>query len=162
MRNTLLAALMFLTPIAAVAESSTNSNDNSFLTYSDYQLKKKSILDDLDGGARYMEITTANRKKVLQALDRIGLLLVDVPSEAALAANSLQQLREDEEVINSLLGRAEIDSRLLCKTSASTGSNMLRRRCQTYAKKMARINSDQDAVRSLSRRLSPTPKAGKG
>ncbi len=162
MRNIFLALLLMVTPLVVVAQDEVKSATDGPLTYAEYAAKKKAIIEDLDDGVRYMEILPSNKKRVLDALERIGALLGDVPSELSLTADAAKQLRDDEVVVNELLSRAESDSRLLCKTSAATGSNMLRRRCQTYAKKLARMNNDQDAMRGFSHRLSPTPRANDG
>lgn len=163
MRNSLLMILLVMASFMIEARAETKPGTaEAPLTPAVFAVTKKAIIDDLKGGIRYMEISSGNKKRVLEALDRVGLLLGNVPSELELTADSAKQLHEDEVVINNLLDRAEADSRLVCKSSSATGSNMIRRRCQTFAKMRARMNNDQDAMRGFSHRLSPSPRASRG
>lgn len=98
---------------------------------------------------KYAELAGEDRKQVLAALDRMEQTMTPVSSVSELDDASHAQLREDQQLVNSLLAKAVEDSRRVCRRIKPVGSNMAKLLCETVAERQRRIAEESKEVRQL-------------
>jgi len=111
-----------------------------------FEDQRREILAKLDDGESYVELAAADRQQVVAALTRMQRVY---ESSAGSRPNEIQRvaLFNDGEVVNSLLGQARADSRLVCERVHSTGSRRIQRSCQTVAQRERSRREAEDYLR---------------
>lgn len=160
MRKT-LRLLFLLVGMTSVSDALRADSTDTF-TPAEFTGEKAQIIKDLNDGVRYMEISKPDKQAVLEALARIQAVLSPLPANDPVDAPTLTSIRDDKSLVETLLAKAARDSTMKCRISASTGSNMLRRRCQSYAKYIQRLEEDQRGMERARSRFSPVPRLGNG
>ena len=97
---------------------------------SDFPALRKEIEKDIKSDG-YSELTRTQREEVVAALDRMEETLAGVESVQSLSDSKKTQLFNDQELVNTVLTRAEADSRTICRKEQRTGSHRLNQNCRT-------------------------------
>lgn len=110
--------------------------------------QRDQILADLDSGKIYNEIKPAERGKVLDALQRIDLVLDPERSSRVTEQDRLQAFN-DQELVNEILSQAKDDSRLICRRERPIGSNRPQNICISVAQRREARENGVDTMRSI-------------
>ncbi|KWV15842.1 hypothetical protein ATB53_02850 [Xanthomonas translucens] len=76
----------------------------------------------MDDGKTYSERGAENRSKVEAALSRMATVLNSYPNVETLRKEDTVVLFNDQGTVNTLLSKASLDSRLICRREAVAGS----------------------------------------
>lgn len=115
---------------------------------------KQSISEQLSGvedaisSERYSELTDEDRAAVRDALGRIRSNVGDASSVDSLTPNERTAVFNDQEIINTVMGRAHADSRLVCERVRTTGSNRREQVCITVAQRRELRENSRDVLRN--------------
>ena len=98
----------------------------------DLGAQRAAVLQEMEKGERFAEISEADKAQVFAALDRMEKLLAgrrigDLPEADKVA------LINDQELVNALLTKANRDSRMQCKREKRVGSHRTTSTCRTVA-----------------------------
>ena len=85
-----------------------------------------------DEGA-YSEIGTDEKAKVMGALDRMSTTLGSATSLDQLKPDARVALFNDQEIVNTILTRAQADSRITCKRDRTVSTRVKSSQCHTVA-----------------------------
>lgn len=120
----------------------------------DFTAQRANIEKGLADGKTYAEISSADRSKVRETLDRMAAVL-NGESPDALTADRKVALYNDQEVVNTILTRAAADSTQVCTREAATGSHRKVTTCATVAERARRRQQDQDTLGKSQRAAAP-------
>ncbi len=104
---------------------------------------------------QYSEITMDEKSKVSAAINRIRVRLGDNDTVEQLNPQARTEVLNDEAVVNTILGRAHADSRMVCRRERTTGTNRPERVCLTVAQ---RREATERARKDMSTLTRPSPK----
>lgn len=98
----------------------------------DLGAQRAAVLEEMEKGERFAEISEADKAQVFAALDRMEKLLGgrrigDLPEADKVA------LINDQELVNALLTKANRDSRMQCRREKRVGSHRTTSTCRTVA-----------------------------
>ncbi|HEX7989208.1 MAG TPA: hypothetical protein VF513_03540 [Stenotrophomonas sp.] len=127
-RGLLLVALLI--PVLAVAKPAEPPLQASI----PFQVQQEKVRADLQGDEVYREISSADRGRVIEALERMSLAIGDGTADA-LSAEKKVAVFNDQELVNGILTKARDDSRLVCKREKRVGSQMTSTSCLTVAER---------------------------
>ncbi len=145
-------ALLLLTTTAAWANQ---EQPKVALASGDFAAQRAQIEEDLADGKTYAEISSGDRAKVRESLNRISGELEGVASIDSLNEEAKARVFNDQEQINTILTQAEADSRLVCTRTKPTGSNRNVTTCETVAERDRRRELDQDTLQRNQRSQMP-------
>lgn len=112
-------------------------------------------LEDRDA---YSELTSTQRRDVMEALSRMGQTLASAPSVSQLNDSEKVRLFNDQELVNNVLTEAAKDSRLICRQDTKTGSHRKITTCRTVAEIRREKDNGQERVRRIQRsHMAPPP-----
>lgn len=97
----------------------------------------------------YSEISSADRAKVKDALNRIESQLELSGGVEGLSAEQKANVFNDQELINTLLTKASDDSRLVCRREKKVGSHRPITECMTVAERHRAYENAQKAMRDV-------------
>ncbi|MEG2803767.1 hypothetical protein [Stenotrophomonas sp.] len=83
----------------------------------------------------YSEISQDDRARVQQALGRIQEKMDGHSLSSELNPTDRTAVFNDQELVNTVMGKAKEDSRLICRRERATGSNMQQSVCTTVAQR---------------------------
>lgn len=141
----LASALLFSS--AALADST--GTEGSKFHPSQFAQHRANIVEELQRGDLYREISEENREAVIDALDRMAEVLDGVSSVDALPDDEKIALFNDQELVNTLLTEARNDSRLICTREHTVGTRFKRVDCATVLQRRERTRDSQNALRTL-------------
>lgn len=139
------AALLALA-LAGAAVAKDGHKDVTF-DPAKFEAQRETLLEALNSKT-YFEITEDNRDKVIDALNRISLQLNGVTSLSELDPQAKVEVFNDQQLVNTLLGKAAEDSRLVCTREKRLGSNMPTTVCHTVAQRRQMQRQAQDQLRA--------------
>ncbi|OZB54132.1 MAG: hypothetical protein B7X38_01295 [Stenotrophomonas sp. 14-69-23] len=113
-----------------------------------YAEQRLRIMNDLQGGEVYSEISAENRMRVVDALGRIDALL-GKGGHASLPDKDKIEVFNDQDLVNTLLTQAREDSRLVCRRERPVGSNRPQNICITVAARRQARENGADTLRDL-------------
>ena len=146
MKRTLLFAALIAFPVmSAIAAPVAEKPLMEGKPYAEQRLR---IMNDLQGGEVYSEISAENRMRVVDALGRIDALL-GKGGHASLPDKDKIEVFNDQDLINTLLTQAREDSRLVCRRERPVGSNRPQNICITVAARRQARENGADALRDL-------------
>ena len=120
-----------------------------------FEAQRSAVLEALDDGKTYAEMSADDRRRVVSSLNRISGLLsgrapADLPEPVRL------EVFNEQEQVNTLLAGARADSRLVCRREKKTGSNRPTNNCMTVAeRRRAQDESQAEMQKMLRRPLTP-------
>ena len=140
-RGILIAACMLVAGSAAAGDKAGKLDVNT-----GFEAQRMAIQKALNDGKTYSEISYTERGEVNAALARISTALG--PSGDATRLNETQKLQvfNDQELVNNILTKAGIDSRLICKREKKTGSHMPSNQCMTVAERRRAAEHARDQL----------------
>ncbi|PZO09407.1 MAG: hypothetical protein DCF27_05720 [Lysobacteraceae bacterium] len=121
----------------------------------DFAAQRANIEKGLADGKTYAEISSADRGKVRESLDRMSAMLEGDMTPDALPAERKIDLYNSQETVNTILTQAAFDSRIVCSRDVPTGSHRKVTTCSTAAERTRRRQQDQDALRKEQRAPQP-------
>lgn len=146
MKRTLLFAALIAFPVmSAIAAPVAEKPLMEGKPYAEQRLR---IMNDLQGGEVYSEISAENRMRVVDALGRIDALL-GKGGHASLPDKDKIEVFNDQDLINTLLTQAREDSRLVCRRERPVGSNRPQNICITVAARRQARENGADTLRDL-------------
>ena len=146
MKRTLLFAALIAFPVmSAIAAPVVEKPLMEGKPYAEQRLR---IMNDLQGGEVYSEISAENRMRVVDALGRIDALL-GKGGHASLPDKDKIEVFNDQDLINTLLTQAREDSRLVCRRERPVGSNRPQNICITVAARRQARENGADTLRDL-------------
>lgn len=146
MKRTLLFAALIAFPVmSAIAAPVVEKPLMEGKPYAEQRLR---IMNDLQGGEVYSEISAENRMRVVDALGRIDALL-GKGGHASLPDKDKIEVFNDQDLVNTLLTQAREDSRLVCRRERPVGSNRPQNICITVAARRQARENGADTLRDL-------------
>ncbi|WHL18113.1 hypothetical protein [Stenotrophomonas acidaminiphila] len=146
MKRTLLFAALIAFPVmSAIAAPVAEKPLMEGKPYAEQRLR---IMNDLQGGEVYSEISAENRMRVVDALGRIDALL-GKGGHASLPDKDKIEVFNDQDLVNTLLTQAREDSRLVCRRERPVGSNRPQNICITVAARRQARENGADTLRDL-------------
>ncbi len=94
----------------------------------------------------YSEIGLEDKSRVQQALNRIRIKMNGREKVDELAPQERNDLFNEQEIVNTIMTRAQADSRMICRRERLTGSNMPTSVCLTVAQ---RRKAQEDSRQAL-------------
>ncbi|MFY2764222.1 hypothetical protein [Arenimonas sp. MALMAid1274] len=104
-------------------------------TAAEFEARSAEILKALGDTQDYSELREHDRRRVKEALGRIGTDLSTVESLAQLPEAQRTAIRSEQDAINATLATARADSRMICVREQVIGSNRRRSVCLTAAQR---------------------------
>lgn len=150
MRMLVFPALLALclAPIGkGVASEQVFSPDKGLDVTQSFEAQRKLLVQALNDGETYSEISPADLQTVNTSLARMSQLLDGVQDVAQLRGAARVELFNEQEQINTLLTRAHDDSRMICRREKPTGSNRPTNTCMTVAQRRRARDGAQDTMR---------------
>lgn len=98
----------------------------------DLAVQRITLEKEMKPGERFAEINANDRAQVFATLDRMQALLAG-RSVSQLNETEKVQLLNDQELVNALLTKARVDSRMQCKREKKVGSHRVTSTCRTVA-----------------------------
>lgn len=99
---------------------------------SDLAGQRGMVENEMQAGERFAEISADDKAQVFAALDRMETLLAG-RSIDQLGQSDKVALINDQELVNALLTKASIDSRMQCRREKRVGSHRTTSTCRTVA-----------------------------
>ena len=144
MKRTLLFAALIAFPVmSAIAAPVAEKPLMEGKPYAEQRLR---IMNDLQGGEVYSEISAENRMRVVDALGRIDALL-GKGGHASLPDKDKIEVFNDQELVNTVLSKAREDSRLVCTREKKVGSHRTTNSCKTVAERRRDMEESQNSLR---------------
>lgn len=148
LRVLVLALALAASGTALAAKSAAPSMD---IGKADLAGQRDAVIREMEKGERFAEISDEDKANVLAALDRMGKLVGD-RTVGQLSESEKVELINDQELVNALLTKASIDSRMQCKREKRVGSHRTTSTCRTVAEwRRASEQSREDMERRRSR-----------
>ena len=123
-----------------------------------FEEQRAAIIAGFASGERYSEIEDEQRAEVMGALDRMQDLLGPSTSIDQLKPEVKVAIYNDQEIINTILTKAQAASREVCKRHRTVNSRLKTSECHTVAEWERR----REAGRELAERARGTAKEGAG
>lgn len=136
----LFIAMLVAMPLCAKekVEPAVNANTkDSFDTVSTWVRK------EMAPGGRYSYVTAAESTTINAKFEEMSRLYAKTPDIAQMAEADKTQMFNDQEQINSILGKRDND-RLICKNEIPVGSHIPVKTCETAGAIEARRRNDND------------------
>ncbi|HLU13266.1 MAG TPA: hypothetical protein VKZ64_04830 [Arenimonas sp.] len=148
-RKFLILLLAALAPVALAQPQQLSLAEGEFAA------QRAKIEQDLNDGKTYVELSSADRAKVMESLNRMSSTLQGVESVDQLSEDQKVLVFNDQEVVNTILTQAAEDSQLVCERTRPTGSNRPVTRCETVAERRRRRENDQQNLQRAQRGIGP-------
>lgn len=140
MYKLVLLSVLALAPVGAAIGSfgssgETFSPEKGLDLSRSFEAQREAIFKALGDGETYSEISAEDLQVVKESLGRISNLLGGAQSVDQLGEEVKVRVFNEQEKINSLLGQAHADSRVICRREKPTGSNRTTSVCMTVAER---------------------------
>jgi hypothetical protein len=138
-RSLVLAALVLAIGPAFAQDSDLHLMDKQQFAAFDQQVKS-----DLQGHTRYREISQADQDDLLNTLAQMEARWQRADASGKLNVDDSIKMANDQEVVNTILHHAAVDSRVICSRETPMGTLISKNVCRT----VAQIRRDQDSSRN--------------
>jgi len=118
------------------------------------------IRQDMGDGKTYVEIDPGKKAQAEAALSRISDTVTRAGGRELSQAEQVTVFN-DQELVNTVLGQARDDSRMVCKRERAVGSNMMTSQCMTVAERRQRQRQSQKEMNDLQRNKSQLDPSGR-
>ena len=136
---------------AACAQSADQPQTAAEILQFQHALRAK--LDNPSG--EYSRFDEGQLTRMRRAQDNVFRLLSDAKSLDDLSENQKIEVSNSLDEVKSIL-LANEGNRLICYRERKTGTNLLTKRCETYADRQARARDSERAMRDMSRTMQTT------
>lgn len=120
-----------------------------------FELQKSAILADIKEGIVYKEISYGDAKLVQDTLDLMSANLGSVSEVSEITPSMLTELRNQQELVNTILTMAENDSRQVCSRRGTLGTNFKTTSCETVKDRRERQEADRMIIEGLQGKILP-------
>jgi hypothetical protein len=154
MYRLILAGLLLAvnaSPASATKNSNSASTQPSLDVETPFDVQRHAIEQKLADGKTYTEISVNDRSMVREALSRISNTLGMDGSVDSLSETQKASVFNDQELINTILTKASVDSRVVCEQVTQVGSHRKVSVCKTVAERRRIREEAQDNLRSAQR-----------
>ena len=141
--------------LAALAPVALAQPQQLSLAEGEFAAQRAKIEKDLADGKTYVELSSVDRSKVVESLNRLSGMLDGVESVDQLSENQKVAVFNTQEEINTILTQAAEDSRLVCERRRTTGSHRVSTSCETVAERGRRRETDQENLQRVQRGIGP-------
>ena len=114
---------------------------------SGFEDQRAAIVAGFADGERYAEISKEQRVEVMDALDRMQDVLGPATSVQQLSPEAKVALYNDQEIVNTILTKAQRASREVCKRHRTVNSRLSTNECHTVAEWERRRERAQELAR---------------
>lgn len=143
-RSLVLAAL-----VLAVGPAFAGDDDLHLLDKQQFAAFDQQVKVDLQSGTRYKEISPADRDDLLNTLAQMEARWQRADANGKLNANDTVQMANDQEVVNTILHHAAVDSRVICSRETPMGTMIARNVCRTVAQIRREQNEAHDTLKDM-------------
>lgn len=152
-----LLALLLAAPAGATTGSTGTvlSPEKGLDLSRSFEAQRDAILKALDDGETYSEIAPQDLQTVKESLARISSLLEGSEGVDRLPEATRVRVFNEQEQVNTLLGQAHADSRMICRRERATGSNRPTNTCMTVAQRRRARDAATDFLRFNPRAQGP-------
>lgn len=120
-----------------------------------FEVQKSSILADIKEGVVYKEITYGDLKLVQDTLDIMSTNLGSVSEVSEITPQVMTELRNQQELVNTILTMAENDSRQVCSRRGTLGTNFKTTTCESVKDRRQRQEADRMMIEGLMGKVLP-------
>lgn len=113
--------------------------------------QRRALEREIATSERYRGIMAADRRSVVEALDRMERNLSGISSISQLNTTQRMNVFNDQELINTLLTQAAADSRLVCTKETPVGTRLAKRVCKTVGERRIEREAAREVLRDSSR-----------
>jgi len=142
----ILAATLMFALTAPVLASETNLPVAASKTH--FEALKTQLTGQLET-AKFSDIKPDDKRTVLKALDRIQARYDKVSKSDQMSDQDRVDMFNDQEIINTIITRAAVDSRMICERTTPAGTHVIRVTCMTLAMRKERAQSGQDSMNDV-------------
>ena len=119
----------------------------TMLNKHDFIAMKSQVSKDFDQDKRYREITPADQEAVKKTLARMEMRWQKAEETAQLSQDDRIEMVNDEQLVDTILQHAAVDSRTVCERTEPIGSHRPQSNCRT----VAQIKREQEKAQSSMR-----------
>lgn len=116
------------------------------ITAETFNQQRAQLVEEIESGDAYVEITAMQKREVNQSLDRMQSWLESAGSVDSMTEDQRIRLLNEQEKINTMLTGVAEDSRLVCSREQSVGSRMRQTVCFTVAERRRRRDADTEGA----------------
>lgn len=142
---TLIAVIGFACLSAPAQASKADHKDLAFDPVV-FAQQRQALEREISTGERYRSIAPADRRQVMDALQRMQANLDGKASLSQLNEKERLAVFNDQELINSLLTQAAADSRLICTSETPVGTRLPKRTCKTVGERRLEREAARDTL----------------
>ena len=139
----IVAITMFLAAGSVLADA----QQLTMLNKHDFVAMKSKVNKDFEKGDRYSEILPEDRQKVTKALERMDARWQKAGDTAQLSPDQRVEMVNDEQLVDTILQHAAIDSRVICHREDPIGSHLPKTSCRTVAQQKREQEKAQSSMR---------------
>lgn len=145
--------LVLLLLAVSVAVSATESA--KLAAFEKFEIQKSAILVDIKEGIVYKEISYGDLKLVQDTLEVMSVNLGSVSEVSAITPEAMTELRNQQELVNTILTMAENDSRQVCSRRGKLGTNFKTTTCESVKDRRQRQEADRMMIDGLLGKVLP-------
>jgi hypothetical protein len=120
-----------------------------------FEVQKSAILADIKEGVVYKEISYGDLKLVQDTLDLMSANLGSVSEVSEITPQVMTELRNQQELVNTILTMAENDSRQVCSRRGKLGTNFKTTTCESVKDRRQRQEADRMMIDGLLGKVLP-------
>lgn len=142
--------LRFIAAITMLlAAGSVHADDQqlTMLNKHDFMAMKSQVSKDFDQDKRYREIAPADQETVKKTLARMEMRWQKAEDTAQLSPGDRIEMVNDEQLVDTILQHAAVDSRVICHREDPIGSHMPKSICTTVAQQKREQEKAQSSMR---------------
>jgi hypothetical protein len=138
---------VILFSLVAFTVSAASTHDAAVLDLNASFTQQKALIErELGDGETYAEISSQDRATVREALNSIASKLDNAGGVEGLTGQQKADVFNEQEKINTILTKANADSRLICRREKKVGSHREITQCMTVAERRRASDSAQDVL----------------
>ena len=139
----IIVATMFLAAGTVYADD----QQLNMLNKHDFMAMKSQVSKDFDQDKRYREITPADQETVKKTLARMEMRWQKAEDTAQLSPDDRIEMVNDEQLVDTILQHAAVDSRVVCHREDPIGSHLPKNICRTVAQQKREQEKAQSSMR---------------
>jgi hypothetical protein len=123
-------------------------SERGSITAETFSERRHELVSEIETGETYAEISSMQKRDVIESLDRMGTWLESAGSVDAMSDEQRIRLFNEQEKINTMLTGVAADSRMVCTREQTVGTRMRQTTCFSVAERRRRREADtEDANR---------------
>jgi hypothetical protein len=142
-----LRFIIVLTALLVAGSAFADDQQLVMLNKHDFLAMKAKVSKDFEKGDRYREILPQDQEKVTKALERMDARWQKAEDASQLSPNDRIEMVNDEQLVDTILQHAAVDSRMVCHREDPIGSHMPKNICTTVAQQKREQEKAQSSMR---------------